>query len=68
MEKYYVYKFVDKDGQVLYVGKTRDIGKRLNSHIKDKEWLQSDVSLYCSEVDNLTDMDIYDVGRLHATE
>lgn len=59
-QKYYIYKFVDEDESVLYVGKTKRLDSRIYSHIKDKKWLKSGVKLYCSEVKNPTDMDIYE--------
>ena len=42
----YVYKLLDKKGNVLYVGKTNDLKRRLTEHISNKEWRNEIDSLY----------------------
>lgn len=36
MKKFYVYRFLDKSGNILYVGRTSDLNRRLNSHFNNK--------------------------------
>lgn len=42
----YVYKLLDKSGNVLYVGKTNDLKRRLGEHIANQEWSYEIDSLY----------------------
>lgn len=42
----YVYKLLDNGGNVLYVGKTNDIKRRLGEHISNQEWSCEIDSLY----------------------
>lgn len=42
----YVYKLLDKDGNVLYVGKTNNLKRRLTEHITNQEWASEIDSLY----------------------
>lgn len=42
----YVYKLLDKKGNVLYVGKTNDLKRRLTEHISNQEWRNEIDSLY----------------------
>lgn len=42
----YVYKLLDRDGNVLYVGKTNDLKRRLTEHISNQEWKHEIDSLY----------------------
>lgn len=37
-ERGYVYRFFDVDGELLYVGITRDISQRFAAHRRDAEW------------------------------
>ncbi len=42
----YIYKILDKDKNVLYVGKTNDLKRRLAEHIANQEWSCEIDSLY----------------------
>lgn len=42
----YVYKLLDKNENVLYVGKTNDLKRRLTEHIANQEWKNEINSLY----------------------
>lgn len=42
----YIYKLLDKDGDVLYVGKTNNLERRLKEHISNQEWAGEIDSLY----------------------
>lgn len=42
----YVYKLLDKNENVLYVGKTNDLKRRLTEHIANQEWKNEIDSLY----------------------
>lgn len=42
----YVYKLLDKKGNVLYVGKTNNLQRRLTEHITNQEWGNEIDSLY----------------------
>jgi predicted GIY-YIG superfamily endonuclease len=57
--KFYVYKWVDNNDNILYVGKTNDIDRRRKQHMSDKEWIDKSTILYYAELSNKTDMDIY---------
>lgn len=60
-EKYYIYKFIDDNKDVLYVGKTKNIEARTKSHIKNKDWIKEGCEFFVAEVTNKTDMDIYEL-------
>lgn len=42
----YVYKLLDKSGNVLYVGKTNDIKRRFTEHLTNQEWRSEIDTLY----------------------
>lgn len=42
----YIYKLLDKNGDVLYVGKTNNLKRRLTEHIANQEWAGEIDSLY----------------------
>ena len=42
----YVYKLLDNKGNVLYVGKTNNLQRRLTEHITNQEWGNEIDSLY----------------------
>jgi len=60
-KKFYVYKWVDSNENILYVGKTIDISNRTTQHIQDKKWIDNDTEIYYAELPNKTDMDIYEI-------
>ncbi len=49
IERGYVYRFYDVDGELLYVGITRDMSQRFAAHRRDAEWW-SDVANVTVEV------------------
>jgi len=59
--KFYVYKWIDKEGNILYVGKTTNITNRTTQHLQDKKWIDSNTEIYYAELPNKTDMDIYEI-------
>lgn len=59
--KFYVYKWVDNNDNILYIGKTTNIENRTKQHIHDKDWINKDTKLYYAELPNKTDMDIYEI-------
>ena len=65
---YFVYKFVDKEGQALYVGQTVDVDRRMQEH-KGRIWdLEKDHIEY-ARCENMADMCLYEmyyINKLHA--
>ena len=65
---YYVYKFLDKDGNALYVGQTIDMDRRMSEH-KGKIWdLEKDKIMF-AKCNNQADMCLYEmyyINKLHA--
>lgn len=59
--KYYIYKFVDELDSVLYIGKTKQLEKRINNHIIQKEWIKNGIKVFAGECQNKTDMDMYEI-------
>ena len=59
--KYHIYKFVNENGSVLYVGKSKNIKSRIQSHIREKDWIQENQNIYIAEACSQTDMDIYEL-------
>ncbi len=65
---YYVYKFLDKDGNALYVGQTIDMDRRMSEH-KGRIWdLEKDKIMF-AKCNNQADMCLYEmyyINKLHA--
>jgi excinuclease UvrABC nuclease subunit len=60
---YYVYRFINENGAIIYVGKTSDIVKRINQHFSENGHLpsvcySSVASVECIELKSKIDMDI----------
>lgn len=59
-DRYYVYRFCDKDNSVLYVGKTRNIQSRTASHLSNSRFRHEAMYLDYITFDNGCDMSIYE--------
>ena len=61
-EKGYVYKFLDKGGILLYVGKTKNIDQRMKQHMNNghlsKEQYDKVCSIYYTELSSMNDAGI----------
>ena len=56
---YYIYKHINKDNQVVYVGQTINMDSRQSAHKNSSEWKNDIHKIEYAEVtDNLL-MDIY---------
>lgn len=42
---YYLYKFLSKNGQLLYIGKTKDVKRRYSQHSYEGDWKKNEISL-----------------------
>ena len=65
---YYVYKFLDKEGNALYVGQTIDIDRRMSEH-KGKIWDIEKDHIEYAKCENMADMCLYEmyyINKLHA--
>ncbi len=65
---YYVYKFLDKDNNALYVGQTIDMDRRMSEH-KGKIWDVEKDRIEYAVCENMTDMCIYEmyyINKLNA--
>ena len=60
MVKYYIYKAIDVDGNVLYVGQTIDIDSRMKTHSSSSDWWNKKKSILIAEIPNKTVMNIYE--------
>ena len=61
----YVYKFVDYKENIIYIGKTSDIFRRMKQHFNGKghlpkECYKDTFEIYYIELDGKTNMDIYE--------
>ncbi len=59
----YIYKMINKNNEIIYIGKTINIDQRLRQHMmdKDKKWFKTVSKIYYAECLNKTDMDIYEI-------
>lgn len=57
----FIYKFIDSDNKVIYIGKTKDLKRRLRQHKREKEWFNEVNKIYFAECLNETDLNIYEV-------
>ena len=55
---FYVYKFISRESEVLYVGRTTDIRVRVRDHSKEKEFYNEVFKIKYAEFDSATDMKI----------
>ena len=67
--QFYVYRFMDKNNKVLYVGRTHDLKRRLRSHLSNGH-LPTDCysSIYKIEymmLENFADMALYEVYMIN---
>lgn len=65
---YYVYKFLDKEGNALYVGQTVDVDRRMEEH-KGRIWDIEKDHIEFAKCKNLADMNLYEmyyINKLHA--
>lgn len=59
---YYVYKFYNKKGELIYVGKTINIDSRIIAHISEENWKKTEIyKIECALTNSKTDMDIYEM-------
>lgn len=63
---YYVYKFVDKNNQVVYVGKTKRLAARMIQHFRTDGHLSDDcyddvASVFYCQLNTKIEMDIYEL-------
>ena len=66
---FYVYKFLDKEGNALYVGQSIDIDRRISEH-SGKPWDKEKDHIEFAECKSCTDMCIYEIyyiNKLKAT-
>lgn len=57
---YFVYKLLDAQKNVLYIGKTKHLKTRLNAH-KSKEWFSEVQEIYYIECKNTVEMNIFEM-------
>ncbi len=60
-KKYYVYKYLDKDGSVLYVGQTINYIDRYKQHSKSSEWFNLHTEYLVHEISSEVDMNIAEI-------
>lgn len=56
-----VYIFYDKDENPLYVGKTKNIKRRIYQHKRDKNWFNEVLRIDIAYTFNKTNTDIYEI-------
>jgi hypothetical protein len=56
----YIYKVIDNNNNVLYIGKTVNVHQRMSQHKTSKWWLKK-VDIKVAEVPNKALMDIYEI-------
>ena len=64
-QRYSVYKFLDKDNNIIYIGKSKRLEARMithfnNGHLTDECYNSVQSVFYCSFT-SITDMDIYEI-------
>lgn len=60
MEKFYVYKFIGKNNEVLYVGQTIDMDRRMTEH-KGRIWDIEKERIEYAQCNNRIDMYLYEL-------
>lgn len=57
----YIYEFINKGNEIIYIGKTTNLNRRIRNHILDKCWFNEVNKILYAECTSRTDMDIYEV-------
>lgn len=62
----YIYRFINFENEIIYIGKTKHLEKRLNTHFSNKGHLPDKCYLECERIDTLKveteiEMDIYEI-------
>jgi hypothetical protein len=57
----YIYKMVNKDREIIYIGKSIDLKQRINQHMNDKDWFHEVNQILYTKCKTQTDMDIYEI-------
>ncbi len=57
---FFVYKYLAKDGTVLYVGQTIDLDRRFNEH-KGRQWDLEKEKIVFGKCKTLSDMNLYEM-------
>jgi hypothetical protein len=57
----YIYELLNKNNEIIYIGKTKNINKRLKGHIQDKKWFDEIDKILYTDCISKTDMDIYEI-------
>ncbi len=60
-KKFYVYKYLDKDGDLLYVGQTVNPTNRYNDHKRESNWFKLHTEYIVAELPDKTSMDVYEL-------
>ena len=65
-ERFYIYKFLNKENEVLYVGKTQNIDTRIKFHMDGNGHLTEDCYKKIDQIEfscflNKIEMDIYEL-------
>jgi predicted GIY-YIG superfamily endonuclease len=61
MNKFYVYQHLNKENEIIYVGKTSCIKTRQNQHMNSSYWSSEIYKILYSELKNETYMAIYEI-------
>ena len=61
MKKHMIYKFYNKNDQLLYIGITNNIRKRLHLHKQKKEWFNEISKILVSEKLSRNEAYIYEI-------
>lgn len=61
MKMYYLYKFINKDNNVIYVGQTENLKKRIASHRAEKIWFNEIIKIEYHICKSKIDVDIYEL-------
>lgn len=58
---YYIYKFLNKNNQLIYIGKTIEVKRRYFQHLHEGGWKKSEISkILYAECLSKSDMNIYE--------
>lgn len=61
---YYIYMFVNKDGEVVYIGKTTNIYSRMAYHKCTKEYWEEDYTVLYHEFKDINDDILVDIESM----
>jgi len=58
---YYVYRFINDEGKIIYVGKSKHLKTRVSNHIRKRKWKDEIYQIEVAKCITESDMNVYEL-------